>query len=43
LKSRNMLIQGVYNARLVTHHDVSSDDVVRFVAAVAEYFEGAKR
>jgi threonine aldolase len=39
LKSKNMLMQGVYNARLVTHHDVSKDDVNRFVAAVSEYFE----
>jgi threonine aldolase len=38
LKSRNILIQGVYNARLVTHHDVSRDDVDHFVAAVGEYF-----
>ncbi len=43
LKSKNMLIQGVYNARLVTHHDVTSDDVNRFVAAVTEYLEGAAK
>ncbi len=42
LKSRNMLIQGVYNARLVTHHDVSREDVNRFVSAVAEYFSGTR-
>lgn len=38
LKSKNMLMQGAYKARLVTHHDVSRDDINRFVAAVGEYF-----
>jgi threonine aldolase len=38
LKARGMLMQGVYNARLVTHHDVTVDDVRKFVAAVAEFY-----
>jgi threonine aldolase len=38
LKARGMLMQGVYNARLVTHHDVSRADVDQFVAAVTEYY-----
>jgi threonine aldolase len=37
------LMQGVYAARLVTHLDVSRDDVNRFVGAVGDYFvEAAK-
>jgi threonine aldolase len=43
LKSRNILIQGVYNARLVTHHDVSGEDVKRVIAAVDEYFAGISK
>jgi threonine aldolase len=42
MAKRGMLMQGAYSARLVTHLDVSSDDVNRFVAAVGEYFAGAK-
>ena len=38
LKVRGMLMQGVYAARLVTHLDVSREDVSAFVAAVASYF-----
>jgi threonine aldolase len=41
LKSRGMLMQGVYAARLVTHLDVSRDEVDAFVAAVKSYFAGA--
>jgi len=41
LKQRGMLMQGVYAARLVTHLDVSRDDVDAFVAAVKAYFKGA--
>jgi threonine aldolase len=43
LKSRDILIQGVYNARLVTHHDVSSNDVKQVVDAIDEYFAGASK
>lgn len=43
LKGRGMLMQGVYAARLVTHLDVSRDDVNAFVAAVKDYFEGAAK
>ena len=43
LKDRGMLMQGVYAARLVTHLDVSRDDINRFVAAVADYFKGAAK
>ncbi len=42
LATRGMLMQGVYAARLVTHLDVTRDDVNRFVAAVSEYFDGVK-
>jgi threonine aldolase len=42
MAQRGMLMQGAYSARLVTHLDVNSDDVSRFVAAVDEYFAGAK-
>ncbi len=42
MAQRGMLMQGAYSARLVTHLDVNSDDVNRFVAAVGEYFAGAK-
>ncbi len=43
LKQRGMLMQGVYAARLVTHLDVSRDDIDAFVAAVKDYFKGAAR
>lgn len=43
VKTRGMLMQGVYAARLVTHLDVDRDDIVRFVAAVKDYFAGAAR
>ena len=43
LKQRGMLMQGVYAARLVTHLDVSRDDIDAFVAAVKDYFQGAAR
>ncbi len=42
MAARGMLMQGAYSARLVTHLDVSADDVDRFVATVGEYFAGAK-
>jgi threonine aldolase len=42
MAKRGMLMQGAYSARLVTHLDVSLDDVHRFVAAVGEYFDGVK-
>jgi threonine aldolase len=42
LKSRGMLMQGVYNARFVTHHDVTREDIEQFVSAVAEYFAGGR-
>lgn len=42
LKQRGMLMQGVYAARLVTHLDVSRDDVDAFIAAVKDYFRGVK-
>jgi threonine aldolase len=42
LKARGMLMQGVYATRLVTHHDVTRDDIDRFVAAVEEYYAGAR-
>ncbi len=41
VKARGMLMQGVYAARLVTHLDVSRDDINAFVAAVKAYFAGA--
>jgi threonine aldolase len=41
LKARGMLMQGVYNTRLVTHHDVTREDIDRFVTAVAEFYRGA--
>ena len=41
LRDRGMLMQGVYAARLVTHLDVSRDDVDAFVAAVKDYFKDA--
>ena len=43
LKDRGMLMQGVYAARLVTHLDVSRDDVDAFVGAVKDFFQGARR
>lgn len=43
MKQRGMLMQGVYAARLVTHLDVSRDDIDAFVAAVKDYFQGAAR
>ncbi len=42
LATRGMLMQGVYAARLVTHLDVSRDDINRFVATVKDYFAGAQ-
>lgn len=41
MKARGMLMQGVYNTRLVTHHDVNRADIDRFVATFAEYYRGA--
>lgn len=41
LAQHGMLMQGVYAARLVTHLDVSRDDINRFVAAVKNYFQRA--
>jgi len=41
LKQRGMLMQGVYAARLVTHLDVSREDIDAFIAAVKDYFKGA--
>lgn len=38
LAERGMLTQVVYEARFVTHLDVTAADVDRFVAAVREYF-----
>jgi threonine aldolase len=38
LKARGMLMQGVYNARLVTHHDVSREDVDLFIEAIGDYY-----
>jgi len=43
VKARGMLMQGIYAARLVTHLDVSRDDVNNFVAAVKDYFAGAAK
>ena len=43
LKHRGMLMQGVYAARLVTHLDVSRDDVNAFISAVKDYFRGAAK
>ena len=43
VKVRGMLMQGVYAARLVTHLDVSREDVGQFVAAVKDYFAGARK
>ena len=43
VKARGMLMQGVYAARLVTHLDVSRDDVNNFVATVKDYFAGAAK
>ncbi|MBL8310133.1 MAG: low-specificity L-threonine aldolase [Burkholderiales bacterium] len=43
LAARGMLMQGVYAARLVTHLDVSRDDVDAFVAAVKAYFTEAAK
>ena len=43
VKARGMLMQGVYAARLVTHLDVSREDVDNFVAAVKDYFAGAAK
>ncbi len=42
LAKRSMLMQGAYAARLVTHLDVSRNDIDRFVAAVKNYFAGAQ-
>jgi threonine aldolase len=43
LRGRGMLIQGVPTARLVTHLDVTREDIDRFVAAVAAYFAEVAR
>ncbi len=43
LKARGMLMQGVYSARLVTHLDVSREDINNFVATVKDYFAGARK
>ena len=43
LKDRGMLMQGVYAARLVTHHDVSRANVDAFISAVKDYFRGAAK
>ena len=43
VKARGMLMQGIYAARLVTHLDVSRDDVNNFVAAVKDYFAGVAK
>ncbi len=43
VKARGMLMQGVYAARLVTHLDVSREDVNHFVTAVKDYFAGAEK
>ncbi len=42
LKTRGMLMQGVYAARLVTHLDVLRADLDAFVAAVKEFFQGTQ-
>lgn len=42
LKSRGMLMQGVYSTRLVTHHDVTREDIQCFAAAVSEFYSGAR-
>jgi threonine aldolase len=39
LAKRGMLMQGAYAARLVTHLDVTREDVNRFVGAVGDYFK----
>jgi len=38
LKERGILIQALYNSRLVTHLDVSSADIDTAVEAVKSYF-----
>ncbi|MEO7256137.1 MAG: low-specificity L-threonine aldolase [Casimicrobium sp.] len=43
VKTRGMLMQGAYAARLVTHLDVSHDDVKNFVTAVKDYFARAAK
>ena len=43
VKTSGMLMQGVYAARLVTHLDVTREDVQRFVLAVKAYFQGRNR
>ncbi len=43
VKARGMLMQGVYAARLVTHLDVSRDEISAFVAAVKDYFAGVAK
>jgi threonine aldolase len=43
VKTRGMLMQGAYAARLVTHLDVSHDDVKNFVVAVKDYFARAAK
>ena len=43
VNTSGMLMQGVYAARLVTHLDVTREDVERFVLAVKAYFQGRNR
>ena len=38
LKSRQILITGLYRLRFVTHLDVNTDDIERTIAAVHEFF-----
>lgn len=38
LRARGILIQALYNSRLVTHLDVSADDIDTVVEAVKSYF-----
>ncbi|HVT36177.1 MAG TPA: low-specificity L-threonine aldolase [Nevskiaceae bacterium] len=42
LRAQGMIMQALYASRLVTHLDVSADDVDRFVAAVQAYFASAQ-
>lgn len=42
LKARGILIQALYNSRLVTHLDVSEADIDTVVAAVKSYFAARK-
>lgn len=40
LKSRQILITGLYRLRFVTHLDVNADDIDRTIAAVHDFFGG---